>query len=144
MFVTHESGKLPNLFGNTQPGSHWSFVELSVFAPFLFVKYAFETEEGEFNQMILLRGPEELLRLKLVDNIKVVEGYLLSPDYINTREEWELAQFSEILEAELQEDDLKSKVTRYKLCNGEEITINYSSLKITDQTEFRTSFSFNE
>lgn len=142
MFVTFESGKLRNLFSNTHP-DHWAFVDLSICAPFLLIKYAIEYEGGDANLIRLLRGNQELLKLASQKGIKIKEGYLISPEYLHSTQGWEMSKFNEILVAELEDGKYKANATCYKLCNGEERIINYSSIPITEETQFKTIISFS-
>jgi len=142
MFITFESGKIFNSFLNNGE-SYWSFVELALFTPFLFVKYSFESEDGGFNQMVFLRNAEELLQLKSFENVELKEGYLITPSFINGSNEWQMNQFTDVLEAEYQGEDYKAHAIRYKLSNGKEITINSSLLEVTKDTVFISIFNFN-
>lgn len=142
MFITFESAKINNPFLNYGE-SCWSLVELGLFAPFLFVRYSFETEDGGFNQMVFLRNVEELIQLKSCENIELKEGYLITPDYVNGTSGWQMSQFNEVLEAELLFEDYQTKATRYKLMNGHELTVNSSTLEVPKDTEFTSIFNFN-
>lgn len=141
MFVTFDSGKIINPFIN-KGENYWSYVELALFSPFLFIKYLIESEDGGFNQMIFLRNVEELVQLNTLEKIEIKEGYLITPDFINGTNEWQMTQFTEVLKAELHGEEYQSQAIRYKFLNGQEITINSSILDVTNDTEFKSIFTF--
>lgn len=100
----------------------WSVVFKSLCLPWFYMTYLIDDTENDLRQTVLISSTEQLLAFPLADkNFTVIEIQLVSPGWLNGKDQWMMEPLVEVWQA--QEKESEQLVDIFVLNNRSRYTV---------------------
>ncbi|MCW5597394.1 MAG: hypothetical protein KIT42_16060 [Rhodocyclaceae bacterium] len=97
MFSTLEGSEIATPLGLRNPDEHhWSYVELLLHIPWLFVTVVKRNRRSSLRRQLFLLYPEQLAGLASGRSINIESAVLATPPHMNGSDQWRFENLSEV------------------------------------------------
>ena len=142
MFKTYQSAEIFNPFAD--PGErNWSYVKVDLHLPWFYVQYSSHFEGESCHSMFLFSRIEQLQELAENPSVKITEVNVVTPDYINKTDGWQMGCLTKILKSMGTLAGNDAPIFIYVLTDGTEILYSLTGGRATKNTKFETLFSIH-
>jgi len=142
MLKTYQSAEIFNPFADPSEKS-WSYAEVELHLPWFYVQYSRSFEGESCSSILIFRQVEQLQELAKNTSVKITEVNVVTPDYINKSDSWQMGCLTRIMKGMGTLAGNDAPIFIYVLTNGTEISYSLTGGNATKHTKFETVFSIH-
>ena len=127
MFTTYEPTKMP-LQISSNGEVLWPYVELSINCPWFICEYEILFDDHSIISIRFFTNIEHIKALNMLERVKLISVYLVSPSYLNSTDEWKMNKLERIQFAELNYKGSNLPIYKYVMSDGGSFIHNVTGL----------------